>query len=209
MPGEPKESAPKFGLLRQLQQKPAQEPSAESTPVPLSNAEAAKQEAAKAADEQVFPVPVVLEQESTRAVNLPTTTPGQPSIQPRQLSGKAEKQQSSKAANPPKEANDLPLEVVKQQNSKAVNRSGSQGVDPPPAVTPPAVEPVKQQSSKAGEEDEGEVHFTNYLKGSVSRRLQVYVALQKAQQRRGGGERVSIKNVLNQALEEFLDRNGG
>jgi len=53
------------------------------------------------------------------------------------------------------------------------------------------------------------VHFTNYLKGSVSRRLQVYVALHKAEKRRSGGERVSIKTVLNQALEEFLDRNGG
>lgn len=209
MPGEPKASAPKFGLLRQLQQKPAQEPSAEPTPAPLNNGEAAKQKAAKAADEQVFPAPVALEQESSKAGSLPAVLPKLPSTQPRQQGEKAAKQQSSKAANLPGEADDLPAEVVKQQSSKPASESGSQKGDPPAPVAPPAVEPVKQQSSKAGEEDEGEVHFTNYLRGSVSRRLQVYVALQKAQQRRGGGERVSIKNVLNQALEEFLDRNGG
>jgi hypothetical protein len=52
-----------------------------------------------------------------------------------------------------------------------------------------------------------EVRFTNYLDAEVSRRLQIHVAQLKARKPRGG-ERVSIKSVLHQALLEYLERNG-
>lgn len=82
-----------------------------------------------------------------------------------------------------------------------------------------------QQSSKAGnaeqrvaatpgvravaEETTGmpEVRFTNYLDAEVSRRLQIHVAQLKARKPRGG-DRVSIKSVLHQALIEYLERSG-
>jgi hypothetical protein len=53
-----------------------------------------------------------------------------------------------------------------------------------------------------------EVRFTNYLDADVSRRLQIHVAQLKALKVRGG-ERVSIKSVLHQALVEYLERHGG
>lgn len=53
-----------------------------------------------------------------------------------------------------------------------------------------------------------EVRFTNYLDAEVSRRLQIHVAQLKARKTRGG-ERVSIKSVLHQALVEYLERQGG
>ena len=74
-----------------------------------------------------------------------------------------------------------------------------------------------QQSSKtassqiqpvAGELPVQEVRFTNYLDADVSRRLQIHVAQLKACKVRGG-ERVSIKSVLHQALVEYLERHGG
>ena len=52
-----------------------------------------------------------------------------------------------------------------------------------------------------------EVRFTNYLDAEVSRRLQIHVAQLKARKVRGG-ERVSIKSVLHQALVEYLERHG-
>ena len=82
-----------------------------------------------------------------------------------------------------------------------------------------------QQSSKAGNTEQrvtatrdvravaeeitgmSEVRFTNYLDAEVSRRLQIHVAQLKARKARGG-DRVSIKSVLHQALVEYLDRNG-
>ena len=51
-----------------------------------------------------------------------------------------------------------------------------------------------------------EVRFTNYLDAEVSRRLQIHVAQMKARKVKGG-ERVSIKSVLHQALVEYLERN--
>ena len=53
-----------------------------------------------------------------------------------------------------------------------------------------------------------EVRFTNYLDAEVSRRLQIHVAHLKARKVRGG-ERISIKSVLHQALVEYLERHGG
>ena len=53
-----------------------------------------------------------------------------------------------------------------------------------------------------------EVRFTNYLDAEVSRRLQIHVAQLKARKVRGG-ERISIKSVLHQALVEYLERHDG
>ncbi|WP_407543297.1 hypothetical protein Q0M94_26365 (plasmid) [Deinococcus radiomollis] len=74
-----------------------------------------------------------------------------------------------------------------QQSSKAVN-----------SHTQPAPEELPIQ----------EVRFTNYLDAEVSRRLQIHVAQLKARKVRGG-ERVSIKSVLHQALVEYLERHDG
>ena len=53
-----------------------------------------------------------------------------------------------------------------------------------------------------------EVRFTNYLDAEISRRLQIHVAQLKSRKIRGG-ERISIKSVLHQALAEYLERHGG
>ncbi|WP_407572886.1 hypothetical protein [Deinococcus altitudinis] len=53
-----------------------------------------------------------------------------------------------------------------------------------------------------------EVRFTNYLDAEVSRRLQIHVAQLKSR-KVPGGERVSIKSVLHQALVEYLERHDG
>jgi hypothetical protein len=92
-----------------------------------------------------------------------------------------------------------------QQSSKAVKteestaRSGAYENEPALAVNslPNLSEPVTVP----------EVRFTNYLDAEVSRRLQVHVAQLKARKPRGG-ERVSIKSVLHQALLDYLERNG-
>lgn len=69
--------------------------------------------------------------------------------------------------------------------------------------------PVNNQTQPVPEElPVQEVRFTNYLDAEVSRRLQVHVAHLKARKMQGG-ERVSIKSVLHQALVEYLDRHGG
>ena len=73
-----------------------------------------------------------------------------------------------------------------QQNSKTVN---------------------SQNRPAPGELSVQEVRFTNYLDAEVSRRLQIHVAQLKARKTRGG-ERVSIKSVLHQALVEYLERQG-
>jgi hypothetical protein len=79
-----------------------------------------------------------------------------------------------------------------QQSSKTVNNQ---------TAIPPELQAVENTPVQ-------EVRFTNYLDAEVSRRLQVHVAQLKASKPRGG-ERVSIKSVLHQALLEYLERNGG
>lgn len=69
--------------------------------------------------------------------------------------------------------------------------------------------PLNSQSGMSREElPVQEVRFTNYLDAEVSRRLQIHVAQLKARKVRGG-ERVSIKSVLHQALVEYLERHDG
>ncbi|MGY2896250.1 hypothetical protein [Deinococcus sp. UYEF24] len=74
-----------------------------------------------------------------------------------------------------------------QQSSKTVNR---------------LAEPIREELPVQ------EVRFTNYLDADVSRRLQIHVAQMKAR-KVPGGERVSIKSVLHQALVEYLEKHEG
>ncbi len=76
--------------------------------------------------------------------------------------------------------------------------------------------PSPQDPASAEQEDRtdvpevveaGDVKVTTYLDADLNRRLQIYVATKKAQ-KRPGQERVSIKSVLDQAIREFLERQG-
>lgn len=78
-----------------------------------------------------------------------------------------------------------------------------------PAASEKNPKPLKQQSTLTEDESvatEPEVHFTNYLSADVHRRLQIYVAHQKAVKR--PGIKISIKGVLNEALDAYLKTKG-
>lgn len=73
---------------------------------------------------------------------------------------------------------------------------------PEPAAQPPVIEPVPVEDA---EPEVNELKITTYLDADLMTRLNVLVARKKAQKKRGD-PRVSLKNELNQAIREYLER---
>ena len=70
---------------------------------------------------------------------------------------------------------------------------------------PPTERPAEMSAHEPAEVEE--VKFTSYLRADLNRRLQIHVVNKKAR-KKAGQERVSIKSVLQRALEEYLERHG-
>lgn len=73
---------------------------------------------------------------------------------------------------------------------------------PEPAAQQPGAEPAPIEDA---ESEVNELKVTTYLNVELVTRLNVLVAKKKAQKKRGD-PRVSLKNELNQAIREYLER---
>ena len=73
---------------------------------------------------------------------------------------------------------------------------------PEPAAPQPVAEPAPIEDA---EPEVNELKVTTYLDAELVTRLNVLVAKKKAQKKRGD-PRVSLKNELNQAIREYLER---
>ena len=73
---------------------------------------------------------------------------------------------------------------------------------PEPAAPQPAAEPVPVEAAVP---EVNELKITTYLDADLMNRLNVLVAKKKSQ-KKPGEPRVSLKNELNQAIREYLER---